>query len=209
MPEQIHGPGSPSTTARPPVMYSNANPLMFARLAMCDRSSRTGALSSPPMMTSAPERRMPARASASPWMMNSPWAAPYARPLPTDPPRHSPSAQRPFSTTTLPPNAALATPSCAPPSATTRHALRCGTRRTPRQRRPRATMRHPPRRAGCWRCSPRERRVPERPRNRANGRPPGIATAVHDTIRARRRTHGRHVLDDVTVAPPRTSGTGR
>ena len=43
MPLQSHGPGSPSTTTRPPVMYSNAKPLQFARAASVPRRSFSGA----------------------------------------------------------------------------------------------------------------------------------------------------------------------
>src|SRR5207249_3421272 len=98
IPEQIQRPGSPRTTARPPVMYSNAKPRR-----------------SPPNTTSAPERRMPARASAPPWTRKRPRCAPYPKHFPTEPSTKRPSALRALSTATAPPSAVFAAPSCAPP----------------------------------------------------------------------------------------------
>src|SRR5438093_1231603 len=102
IPEQIQRPGSPRTTARPPVMYSNAKPRR-----------------SPPNTTSAPERRMPARASAPPWTRKRPRCAPYPKHFPTEPSTKRPSALRALSTATAPPSAVFAAPSCAPPRSVT------------------------------------------------------------------------------------------
>src|SRR5437870_5484425 len=98
IPEQIQRPGSPRTTARPPVLHSHAKPRR-----------------SPPNTTSAPERRMPARASAPPCTRKRPRCAPYPKHFPTEPSTKRPSALRALSTATAPPSAVFAAPSCAPP----------------------------------------------------------------------------------------------
>ena len=61
IPAQIQGPGSPNTTTRPAVIYSHRKPLIFARTPINPRLSFSGLVISPPMSTSAPERRMQAR----------------------------------------------------------------------------------------------------------------------------------------------------
>ena len=66
---------SPRTTARPEVMYSNANPFAFARSETQPRESSSGSAGSPPRTTSAPERRMQKRESAEPCTNSRPrWA---------------------------------------------------------------------------------------------------------------------------------------
>ncbi len=67
---------SPSTTARPLVMYSNAKPFALARSTMHPRESSSGASGSPPSTTSAPESRMQKRESAEPWTNSRPRCAP-------------------------------------------------------------------------------------------------------------------------------------
>ena len=110
---------SPSTTARPEVMYSNAKPFALARSTTHPRESSIGSAGSPPRTTSAPESRMQKRESAEPWTNRRPRCAPYANDLPTEPFTRLPSRLVPFMIETVPPSIVLPTPSWAPPSTLT------------------------------------------------------------------------------------------